>query len=220
MKTPSIFLYVALAEGFGRGCNCSSQVIRELQDPITGTFFGDEWGETDTRFLYGALNALSLLGRLDAVDLDAAVRHVRACENVDGGYGVSPGAESHAGQTFTCLGALAIARRLHLVDRDRIGRWLSERQVEGGGLNGRPEKREDVCYGWWVLASLAMVDRLHWIDGERLQSFILECQVSLLVLVLVLVLKFRPPVYRCREMLRTSTRMPTPGASRTGPATW
>ncbi|KAI9753954.1 MAG: hypothetical protein M1815_005930 [Lichina confinis] len=169
-------LHVLDDRGVKGGRDQVAQFIRELQDPITGTFFGDEWGETDTRFLYGALNALSLLGRLDAVDLDAAVRHVRACENVDGGYGVSPGAESHAGQTFTCLGALAIARRLHLVDRDRIGRWLSERQIEGGGLNGRPEKREDVCYGWWVLASLAMVDRLHWIDGERLQSFILECQ--------------------------------------------
>jgi len=36
-----------------------STVIASLQDPQTGTFAGDEWGETDTRFLYGALNALS-----------------------------------------------------------------------------------------------------------------------------------------------------------------
>ncbi|KAI9782475.1 MAG: hypothetical protein M1839_004961 [Geoglossum umbratile] len=150
--------------------------IANLQDPKTGTFAGDEWGETDTRFLYGALNALSLLHLLSLIDLPAAVSHVQSCANFDGGYGVRPGAESHAGQIFTCVGALAIAGRLDLVDADRLGRWLSERQVEGGGLNGRPEKLEDVCYSWWVLSSLAMIGRLHWIDGKKLEAFILKCQ--------------------------------------------
>jgi geranylgeranyl transferase type-2 subunit beta len=155
----------------------STEVIANLQDPKTGTFAGDEWGETDTRFLYGALNALSLLHLLSLIDLPAAVSHVQSCANFDGGYGVRPGAESHAGQIFTCVGALAIAGRLDLVDTDRLGRWLSERQVEGGGLNGRPEKLEDVCYSWWVLSSLAMIGRLHWIDGKKLEAFILKCQV-------------------------------------------
>ena len=106
-----------------------------------------------------------------------AVSYVRSCANFDGGYGVEPGAESHAGQIFTCVGALAIAGRLDLVDRDRLGGWLSERQLENGGLNGRPEKLEDVCYSWWVLSSLAMIGRLHWIDSDKLTSFILRCQV-------------------------------------------
>lgn len=151
--------------------------IASLQDRRTGTFSGDEWGETDTRFLYGALNALSLLHAMDLVDVDKAVEHVQACANYDGGYGVDPKAESHAGQVFTCVGALAIAGRLDLVDRDKTGGWLSERQLPNGGLNGRPEKLEDVCYSWWVASSLAMIDRLHWIDGGKLAEFILNCQV-------------------------------------------
>lgn len=106
-----------------------------------------------------------------------AVAFVQTCANFDGGYGVSPGAESHAGQIFTCVGALAIAGRLDLVDRDKLGGWLSERQLENGGLNGRPEKLEDICYSWWVLSSLAMIERLHWIDGDKLARFILRCQV-------------------------------------------
>ena len=148
-----------------------------MQDQTTGSFAGDEWGETDTRFLYGALNALSLLNLTSFVDIPKAVLHVQACANFDGGYGVSPGAESHAGQIFTCLGALAIAGRLDLVDQDRLGGWLSERQLDSGGLNGRPQKLEDVCYSWWVVSSLAMIGRLHWIDGEKLAKFILKCQV-------------------------------------------
>ena len=152
--------------------------IANLQDPMTGSFAGDEWGEIDTRFLFGAFNALSLLHLLSLVDVPKAVAHVQGCGNFDGGYGVSPGAESHAGQIYTCVGALAIAGRLDLVDRDRLGGWLSERQLPNGGLNGRPEKLEDVCYSWWVLTSLAMIDRIHWIDGEKLTQFILQCQVN------------------------------------------
>jgi geranylgeranyl transferase type-2 subunit beta len=151
--------------------------IARLQNRQTGTFAGDEWGEEDTRFLYGALNALSLLGHLSLVDVDLAARHVAACANLDGGYGVAPGAESHSGQVFTCVAALAIAGRLDLIpDRDRLARWLSERQLACGGLNGRPEKKEDVCYSWWVLASLAIVGRVHWIDGPKLAAFILRAQ--------------------------------------------
>lgn len=150
--------------------------IAGLQDKSTGTFAGDEWGETDTRFLYGAFNALSLLGHLDDVDVERAVQFIKSCENIDGGFGTTPGAESHSGQVFTCVGALAIAGRLDLVDADRLGGWLSERQVPNGGLNGRPEKLEDVCYSWWVLSPMAAIKRLHWIDKDKMASFILSCQ--------------------------------------------
>ncbi|KAH6691565.1 terpenoid cyclases/protein prenyltransferase alpha-alpha toroid [Plectosphaerella plurivora] len=151
-------------------------VISDLQNRETGTFAGDEWGEEDTRFLYGALNALSLLGLLSLVDVDKAVSYVEACANFDGGYGVNPGAESHSGQIFTCVAALAIAGRLDLVNVEKLGRWLSERQIAGGGLNGRPEKKEDVCYSWWVLSSLEIIGRTHWIDRDQLIGFILRCQ--------------------------------------------
>ncbi|GFF32278.1 beta subunit of rab geranylgeranyltransferase [Aspergillus lentulus] len=150
--------------------------IAALQDRTTGSFMGDEWGELDTRFVYGAFNALSLLGLMDMVDVSKAVAYIQKCENLDGGYGICPGAESHAGQVFTCVGALAIAGRLDLVNKDRLGSWLSERQLDNGGLNGRPEKLPDACYSWWVGSSLAMIDRLHWIDGHKLATYILRCQ--------------------------------------------
>lgn len=112
------------------------------------------------------------------VDVAKAVSYVQACANFDGGYGVSPGAESHAGQIYVCVGALAIAGRLDLVNKDRLGGWLSERQLDNGGLNGRPEKLQDVCYSWWVGSSLAMIGKLDWIDKHKLTKYILECQVS------------------------------------------
>ena len=105
-----------------------AKYVADLQQP-DGSFFGDEWGEVDTRFSYCGLSCLSLLGKLDMVDVSAAAEFVSRCHNLDGGFGAVPGAESHAGQIFTCVGALAIAHSLHLIDADALGWWLCERQV-------------------------------------------------------------------------------------------
>ncbi|OTA69626.1 prenyltransferase and squalene oxidase [Hypoxylon sp. EC38] len=164
------------SRGKGNGKAQVGKFLADLQNRETGTFTGDEWGEEDTRFLYGALNALSLLGLLHLVDVNKAVDYIVSCANTDGGYGVSPGAETHSGQIFTCVAALSIAGRKDLIDIDKLGGWLSERQVSCGGLNGRPEKKEDVCYNWWVLSSLEIIGRTHWIDREKLIKFTLSCQ--------------------------------------------
>lgn len=81
-----------------------------------GSFKGDEFGETDTRFSYCALSCASLLGALDQLDVNKAVEYLIKCQNFDGGFGSVPGAESHAGQIFCCVAALEIVDSLHLVD--------------------------------------------------------------------------------------------------------
>uniref|UniRef100_A0A803LQC1 Geranylgeranyl transferase type-2 subunit beta n=1 Tax=Chenopodium quinoa TaxID=63459 RepID=A0A803LQC1_CHEQI len=149
--------------------------VAKLQNE-DGSFSGDIWGEVDTRFSYIAICCLSLLHQLDKIDVEKAVNYIVRCKNLDGGFGCTPGGESHAGQIFCCVGALAITGALHHVDKDLLGWWLCERQVKSGGLNGRPEKLPDVCYSWWVLSSLIMIDRVHWIDKEKLVEFILDCQ--------------------------------------------
>jgi geranylgeranyl transferase type-2 subunit beta len=45
--------------------------IAGLQQP-DGSFFGDQWGEVDTRFSYCALSAMSIMGRLDSGEIDVA----------------------------------------------------------------------------------------------------------------------------------------------------
>ncbi|KAK5132277.1 hypothetical protein LTR08_009265 [Meristemomyces frigidus] len=194
LYTLSAVQILAMVDGFGElekkvpdGKTKVARYIASLQR-ANGTFAGDEWGETDTRFMYGALNALSLLGLLPQqqpdqppmIDIPAAMAHVKACQNFDGGFGSEPGAESHSGQVFTCCGALSIAGEIDSylgeAGKDRLGAWLSERQLPSGGLNGRPEKLVDVCYSWWVMSSMAMIDRLHWIDKGKLTAFILQCQ--------------------------------------------
>ncbi|XP_016954950.1 geranylgeranyl transferase type-2 subunit beta [Drosophila biarmipes] len=158
-------------------CEAVVRFVVGLQQP-DGSFFGDKWGEVDTRFSFCAVATLTLLGRMEqTIDVEKAVKFVLSCCNhTDGGFGSKPGAESHAGLIYCCVGFFSLTHRLHLLDVDKLGWWLCERQLPSGGLNGRPEKLPDVCYSWWVLASLTIMGRLHWISSEKLQQFILSCQ--------------------------------------------
>lgn len=56
-----------------------------------GAFCGDEWGEVDTRFTYGALLCTSILGLSHMVDVPKAVEFIMRCKNFDGGFGCTPG---------------------------------------------------------------------------------------------------------------------------------
>lgn len=151
------------------------QYIVKLQQ-TDGSFWGDEWGEVDTRFTFCAFAALVIIDSLEKCDVDNGVQFVLKCKNFDGAFGCIPGSESHAGQVFCCVGALSIANKLHLLEIDQLAWWLCERQLPSGGLNGRPEKLPDVCYSWWVLASLKVIGRTHWLDKPSLIKFILASQ--------------------------------------------
>ncbi|KAL9934661.1 hypothetical protein V8E36_006436 [Tilletia maclaganii] len=157
------------------------EYILSLRQAEDGSFVGDASGlENDTRFLYCACQALTLMGAIDRLDRAQTIAYVERCRNFDGGFGTRVGAESHAGQVFVCVATLTLLDALPpptTPQHQSLSAWLSERQIlPSGGLNGRPQKLEDVCYSWWVLSSLSMLGRLHWIDGSRLRAFILRCQ--------------------------------------------
>lgn len=50
------------------------------------------------RFSYLSICCLSLLKRLDKINVEKAVDYIVSCKNMDGGFGSIPGGESHAGQ--------------------------------------------------------------------------------------------------------------------------
>lgn len=96
--------------------------IHGLRKDGVAYFTGDRWGETDTRFTYCAVSALSLLQDLPSLDAplsassassetpldgessrpttikEGIVRWLAQCRNFDGGYGMTPAAETHAAQ--------------------------------------------------------------------------------------------------------------------------
>lgn len=84
--------------------------VASLQLP-DGSFMGDKWGEIDTRFSFCAVMTLSLLKRMDAIDVNKAVEFVISCKNFDEGFGSRQHSESHAGLIYCCVGFLSITNR-------------------------------------------------------------------------------------------------------------
>lgn len=154
----------------------TTKSICDLQQD-DGSFKGDQWGETDSRFTYCSVLSLSIMNRVeDLKNADKAVEYIKKCQNFDGGFGCIPNSESHAGQVFCCVGTLCLLNKLDIINKERLGFWLCERQLSCGGFNGRPDKLEDVCYSWWVLSSLSMLNMIDFIDSGKLTLFITNCQ--------------------------------------------
>ncbi|EDQ91290.1 uncharacterized protein MONBRDRAFT_20037 [Monosiga brevicollis MX1] len=125
----------------------------------SGAYYGNDPSDTDTRFSYCALATLALVDKLqpEAINVRQAGEFVLACQNDDGGFGLRPGCESHAGQTFCCVAALQLCGLLEKANHDTLKGFLLRRQQADGGFNGRPEKASDGCYAWWVLATMAIL---------------------------------------------------------------
>ncbi|KAF9623606.1 hypothetical protein IFM89_003396, partial [Coptis chinensis] len=70
-----------------------------------------------------------------------------------GGFGCTPGGESHAGQTSLCIVIPSLSC-------------------------GDSFVFVQVSYSWWVLSSLILIDRIHWIDKGKLAKFILDSEVA------------------------------------------
>ncbi|EET02683.1 Geranylgeranyl transferase type II beta subunit [Giardia duodenalis] len=126
-----------------------------------GGFYGDYTKERDTRFCYCAVLSLTILlkrvppligFRLDnLIDVDALCSYILRCLNTDGGFGTTPGDESHGGQTFCCIATMHLLDSLHLIPNIQRSLFLlSSRQCINGGLCGRPDKEPDTCYSWWI----------------------------------------------------------------------
>lgn len=76
-----------------------------------GSFMGDKWGEIDLRFSFCAVMTLTLLKRMDAINVNKAVEFVISCKNFDEGFGSKQHSESHAGLTFCGVGFLSLTNR-------------------------------------------------------------------------------------------------------------
>ncbi|KAB0366978.1 hypothetical protein FD755_020302 [Muntiacus reevesi] len=123
------------------------EYVRCLQKE-DGSFAGDTWGETHTRFSFCGMVTLALLGKLDATNVEKAIEFVLSCMNFDGGFGCRPGSESHAGQnsclllvcySWWVLTFLKIIERLHWIDREKLCSFiLACQDEETGGFADRP----------------------------------------------------------------------------------
>ncbi|GBG32677.1 Geranylgeranyl transferase type-1 subunit beta [Hondaea fermentalgiana] len=148
--------------------------LRSLQQP-DGSFQAVAMGtENDMRFVFCACAVSFMLQDFSGIDVDKTARFILASQSYDGGFGILPNQETHAGAIYTAVGSLALLGRLDDIDRESLERFLVSRQVQG--FNGRINKVPDTCYTFWVGGSMQMLNRVDWIDVESTRAFLLSCQ--------------------------------------------
>lgn len=121
--------------------------------------------------MYSALSICKIFNDFSIIDKAKTIQYINSCFNYDGGFGLRPQIESHAGAIFC-----AIASYEHLNEKisermkKRVLNFLVNRQstqVESRhewnldesivGVQGRVGKLPDSCYSFWVGASIMML---------------------------------------------------------------
>ncbi|XP_078178221.1 prenyltransferase family protein [Carex rostrata] len=158
--------------------------MKNLQMP-DGSFMPIDYGaETDLRFVYCAAAISSMLNDWSGMDREKAKDYIIKCQSYDGGFGLTPGSESHGGGTYCAVAALFLMgfiqtdynNRCTIIDISSLVEWCLQRQGADGGFQGRANKPSDTCYAFWVGGALKMLGLYHLINQSALRDFLLSCQ--------------------------------------------
>ncbi|KAL8159757.1 hypothetical protein V2J09_001294 [Rumex salicifolius] len=169
------------------GIHSIATSMKNLQLP-DGSFMPIHIGaEADLRFTYCATAISYMLENWSGVDKEKAKQYILSCQSYDGGFGLSPGLESHGGATYCAIASLRLMGFLEdsikskdksssLIDVPLLLDWLVQRQTSDGGFQGRLNKPSDPCYAFWVSAVLKMLGYYNFVDREALHGSLLNCQ--------------------------------------------
>ncbi|KAL5734731.1 hypothetical protein ACOSP7_032592 [Xanthoceras sorbifolium] len=161
--------------------------MRNLQQH-DGSFIPIHSGaETDLRFIYCAAAICFMLGDWSGMDKEKAKLYILNCQSYDGGFGLTPGSESHGGGTYCAVASLQL---MGLIEEDILSKtvsssridvplllnWCLQRQAADGGFQGRANKPSDTCYAFWIGAVLRILNGYKFVDKEALRRFLLTCQ--------------------------------------------
>ncbi|RHZ26842.1 hypothetical protein DYB37_007450 [Aphanomyces astaci] len=150
----------------------TADFVVSLQQP-DGSFVGDIHGEVDTKYTYCALSVLKILKQEHRINMDAAMAHIKTCQNFDAGFGNIPGCESHGGHIFTAVGALSMGHqldkyvdlvehfvscKLHWINKDKLIQFILNCQdKDDGGIADRPGNVSDIFHTFFGICGLSML---------------------------------------------------------------
>ncbi|KAK4353710.1 hypothetical protein RND71_025904 [Anisodus tanguticus] len=146
----------------------------------------------------------SMLENWSGIGKEKAKEYIINCQSYGGGFGLSPGSESHGGATFCAIASLKL---MGLIEDDILSKnvsscfinvpllldWSLQRQAAiDGGFQGRLNKATDACYAFWVGGVLKILGAHKFINYDGLRKFLFTCQSQLLLFkdVFVLVLQY------------------------------
>ncbi|XP_065307947.1 geranylgeranyl transferase type-2 subunit beta isoform X2 [Dermacentor albipictus] len=142
--------------------------VKELQQE-DGSFYGDKWGEVDTRFsfcavaclallIYCCLGTLSILGRLHHINADLLGWWLCERQLPSGGLNGRPEKLPDVCYSWWVLASLKIIGRLHWIDKEKLQNFiLASQDEETGGFGDRPGDMVDPFHTLFGLAGLSLL---------------------------------------------------------------
>ncbi|XP_031486458.1 geranylgeranyl transferase type-1 subunit beta isoform X1 [Nymphaea colorata] len=170
-------------------CTAISISMQCLQQP-DGSFMPIDTGaERDLRFVFCAAAVCHMLNDWSGMDKNRAKKFILSCQSYDGGFGLTPGSESHGGGTYCAVAALKLMGFINdgplsslteSIDFNLplLLEWSLQRQAVDGGFQGRSNKASDSCYAFWVGAVLKLLGAENFLDKDALRGFLFSCQTK------------------------------------------
>lgn len=103
--------------------------VRRCQQPDGSFSSFCNTDEADMRFVYAAIAICSLLGAFESIDVARAIDYIRRCYNSDGGFGLRPGCESHAGAIYCAVASYKLLDKVTELPVRDILHFLTCRQT-------------------------------------------------------------------------------------------
>mmetsp|Transcript_21508 Transcript_21508/g.40150 ORF Transcript_21508/g.40150 Transcript_21508/m.40150 type:complete len:361 (-) Transcript_21508:393-1475(-) len=133
--------------------------------------------EKDMRFVFSAIACCFMLQDWSTINAQLTADFILNSQSYDGGFGILPGQEAHAGAIYCAVSSLALLGRLDDVDEPSLVHFLVSRQMKG--FNGRINKIPDTCYTFWVGGTLQVLGLVDLIEREETRKFLLSCQSTI-----------------------------------------
>ena len=126
--------------------------------------------------IYWGLSAMYLMKEASQLDRNALIDFALACQNPDGGFGGSPGQDSHMLYTLSAVQVLCLLRAVDKCDVDRAATWVASRQLPDGSFTGDEWGEVDTRFVYIALNCLQLLRRLQLVNVEAAVEWILTCE--------------------------------------------
>ncbi|CCF75346.1 geranylgeranyl transferase type-2 subunit beta [Babesia microti strain RI] len=106
---------------------------------------------------------------------DKSLKLLSNCKNEDGGFGNSPGHESHLIPTHYAVLVCILLEKMDMIDVDKTTEFVLSLQNVDGSFNGDSSMEADTRHSYSALAILTLLKKIQKVDLELSASYILSC---------------------------------------------
>lgn len=153
------------------------EFIVKCQDKTTGGFSPSLKHDPHLLSTLSAIQILSLLDSVSAIDADAVVHYVKSLQNSNGSFSGDCWGEVDTRFSFCAVACLALLKRLDAIDQDSCVEFVMQCQNVDGGFGTRPGSETHSGQIYCCLGVLSILGHIDRVDADLLGWWLCERQL-------------------------------------------